>query len=244
MNKPLRAFLEKSVRRATRATVRFPELDDDMEEDGEELDDDGDDDSDEYDDDDDEDEEMEDEDKDEDNEEDEEEMDDKTGNEGAPDFFDMDEMERFVKQAEEEGEDDEVADLLDQGGDDDEAGEIRYGDFFDQEGNEEDEMDEFEEEMADLGGDASLRSAIEKRDADLKRKVEEIESKLLEDKHWGLRGEVSQKERPEGSLLESYVDFDQVIQTGKKNEKRITRWTWSCWCCFVISLLMLLSFLI
>ncbi len=34
----------------------------------------------------------------------------------------------------------------------------------------------------------------------------------MEERHWALKGEVSKTDRPESSLLESYLDFDHVAQ--------------------------------
>lgn len=42
--------------------------------------------------------------------------------------------------------------------------------------------------------------------------IRSLEDQNLEDKHWALKGEVSKADRPESSLLESYLDFDHVAQ--------------------------------
>ena len=152
---------------------------------------------------------------------------DNNNNNNKVDFFSLEEMERFVNDAEskyERGDDyvDDVQELIDGAKGDEEDEEVenmKYSDFFGEGGagvdNEADE-DGFEFvdtdmkrfELADV--DEKLISAFEQRAKKIERQIKEIEENQIADKHWALKGEVTQKDRPEGSLLESYVDFDQV----------------------------------
>jgi U3 small nucleolar RNA-associated protein MPP10 len=203
MNEPLGQFLQKTVKRAARSEVRFKE-----EEYGSELEESR---SSEYG-----------EPADSDMEEEEEEEEEDEGSlgpdqSGTPDFFDMDEMEKFVEAAEKmqmediQG-DEEVMDLIEEAvGSDDEAGKVRYGDFFNDEEAGEDSGDEFDF-VQPREQDPSLLSAVDVRAKKMKTQIEEIEDDLVADSHWALKGEVTKKDRPQSSLLESYLDFDQVTQ--------------------------------
>ena len=152
----------------------------------------------------------------------EEEESDEMGDRKVPDFFDAAEMERFVQDAEENGEDDEVAELI-MGGDelDGDIGEIGYDDFFAENPNamegeidEEEEVDNDEFDFVESG--AGQRSAIELRGDRIVKEIENREQSLVEPAAWGLQGEVTKTERPAESLLESYVDFDQVMSAAPR----------------------------
>ncbi len=60
--------------------------------------------------------------------------------------------------------------------------------------------------------DPALLSAFEQRAATVVSQIRSIEDQNLEERHWALKGEVSKADRPESSLLESYLDFDHVAQ--------------------------------
>lgn len=45
-------------------------------------------------------------------------------------------------------------------------------------------------------------------------KISELEKAALAEKPWQLTGEVSAQTRPENSMLEEDVDFDQASRTG------------------------------
>ena len=226
MAEPLGAFLGKSVSKALTANVEFPEG-----EESEEVKEDDDDveEEDDYYDEEDEEGEIDDND----NEEENEESGGGGGKKTDVDFFDMDQMERFVQEAEREAQ--KGGDAANEEGDDeeedlglfeadeanDEAGEYGYEEFFGGPGDgDDDEEEEGENEFdfveqgqdADNDGDPELLSVFEKRAKEVANQIRTIEQQLVEEKHWALRGEVTKKDRPESSLLESYVDFDQVTQ--------------------------------
>lgn len=140
------------------------------------------------------------------------------------DFFNMEEMEAFVqdaegRQANPDAVEDDVQDLIDdaKGEWDGEAGKIGYGEFF---GDDDEEnvggMDEFSfveedaEGQAEHGTDQELLSLFERRAKEVEAQIKEIEDERMEEKHWALKGEVTVQDRPDGSLLDSFVDFDMV----------------------------------
>jgi U3 small nucleolar RNA-associated protein MPP10 len=42
--------------------------------------------------------------------------------------------------------------------------------------------------------------------------IEETEKKMMSDKQWHMRGEITAKQRPKGSLLENFLDFDVSVK--------------------------------
>ena len=60
--------------------------------------------------------------------------------------------------------------------------------------------------------DERLLSVFETRAKAVESQIRSIEDQNLEEKHWALRGEVTRADRPDSSLLESYLDFDAVAQ--------------------------------
>ncbi|XP_048040297.1 U3 small nucleolar ribonucleoprotein protein MPP10 [Megalobrama amblycephala] len=55
-----------------------------------------------------------------------------------------------------------------------------------------------------------LKSSFEKRQEKMKKQIEELENAALSEKPWQLSGEVSAQTRPENSMLEEDVAFDQT----------------------------------
>lgn len=48
----------------------------------------------------------------------------------------------------------------------------------------------------------------------MSKKIEELEKSALTEKPWQLSGEVTAQARPENSLLEEDVEFEQMSRTG------------------------------
>lgn len=49
----------------------------------------------------------------------------------------------------------------------------------------------------------------------MSQKIEELEKTALEEKPWQLAGEVTAQSRPENSMLEEDVEFEQTSRMGK-----------------------------
>eukprot|EP00124_Ichthyophonus_hoferi_P003734 Ihof_evm2s345 gene=Ihof_evmTU2s345 len=103
------------------------------------------------------------------------------------------------------------------------------GEEEDDEEEEEDEQEEEEEEEGDVpvGGKAegnnllfsddenekdSGKSTFEKKQENMKRKIEELEEKNLKGREWTLMGEASVKSRPKDSLLEETLEFETTMK--------------------------------
>ncbi len=50
----------------------------------------------------------------------------------------------------------------------------------------------------------------------MSERIEELENAALSEKPWQLTGEVSAQTRPENSMLEEDVAFDQASRTGER----------------------------
>lgn len=88
---------------------------------------------------------------------------------------------------------------------------LRYADFFEDgedEGyaREEDEGDDQPEE------DTGPKSSYELMQERLQKKIENMESQLLDDKPWQMKGEVKAVNRPQNSLLEEFLEFDSTTR--------------------------------
>eukprot|EP01104_Vermistella_antarctica_P017375 TRINITY_DN6152_c0_g1_i1.p1 TRINITY_DN6152_c0_g1~~TRINITY_DN6152_c0_g1_i1.p1 ORF type:complete len:738 (+),score=316.57 TRINITY_DN6152_c0_g1_i1:246-2216(+) len=117
-----------------------------------------------------------------------------------------------------DGASDDEDDVGDDGEEDEEESDIGFDDFFDappkrkkkrvnrSSGNTSDDgaFDEQDEK------DESLMSAHEKRQQNLQRLLVEQEKQNVGQKAWPMRGEISAKHRPRGSLLEVDLDYDQA----------------------------------
>uniref|UniRef100_A0A1A7WY93 U3 small nucleolar ribonucleoprotein protein MPP10 n=1 Tax=Iconisemion striatum TaxID=60296 RepID=A0A1A7WY93_9TELE len=84
---------------------------------------------------------------------------------------------------------------------------------FDLSGDEDSEGEDMEEIF---GGKASssekskLKSSFEKRQEKMSQKIQDLEKAALAEKPWQLLGEVTAQTRPENSMLEEDVEFDQT----------------------------------
>ncbi|NXJ76135.1 MPP10 protein, partial [Trogon melanurus] len=59
---------------------------------------------------------------------------------------------------------------------------------------------------------SEIKSSFEKRQEKMRKKIENLEEELLEEKPWQLKGEVTGQKRPENSLLEETVLFDHAVR--------------------------------
>ncbi|RVE74414.1 hypothetical protein OJAV_G00022110 [Oryzias javanicus] len=141
------------------------------------------------------------------------------------DFFDAVDTEPDEKQS--DGDDDDMDDSQEEVGDEDDAEEESYDEeeqenrskasqkkvTFDLSEDEDSEGEDIEEV---LGGKISspetveLKSSFEKRQEKMSQKIEELENAALAEKPWQLLGEVTAQTRPENSMLEEDVEFEQA----------------------------------
>uniref|UniRef100_A0A674P021 U3 small nucleolar ribonucleoprotein protein MPP10 n=1 Tax=Takifugu rubripes TaxID=31033 RepID=A0A674P021_TAKRU len=83
----------------------------------------------------------------------------------------------------------------------------------------EQEEDSEGEDIGDILGGKSqskiseTKSSFEKRQEKMSKKIEELENSALAVKPWQLSGEVTAQARPENSLLEEVVEFEQMSRT-------------------------------
>lgn len=109
-----------------------------------------------------------------------------------------------------------------------EEGDLKYSDFFDNEetevvskknvrNNEEDQVEDdyakdyiprFEEHLER----EEPKSSFELKQDRLKTKIQKMESQILDDKPWQLKGEVKADNRPQNSLLENILEFDMTTR--------------------------------
>ncbi|TNM91016.1 hypothetical protein fugu_003305 [Takifugu bimaculatus] len=84
---------------------------------------------------------------------------------------------------------------------------------------EQEEEDSEGEDIGDILGGKSqskiseTKSSFEKRQEKMSKKIEELENSALAVKPWQLSGEVTAQARPENSLLEEVVEFEQMSRT-------------------------------
>uniref|UniRef100_A0A3P9KYF7 U3 small nucleolar ribonucleoprotein protein MPP10 n=1 Tax=Oryzias latipes TaxID=8090 RepID=A0A3P9KYF7_ORYLA len=143
------------------------------------------------------------------------------------DFFDAVDNEPDAQQS--DGDDDHMDDSQEEDGE-----EIDGGDDTEEEGDDEDEQKSRSEaskkkvtfdlsEDEDSEGEdieevlktpspekAELKSSFEKRQEKMSQKIEELENAALAEKPWQLLGEVTAQTRPENSMLEEDVEFEQA----------------------------------
>ncbi|KAM3625174.1 uncharacterized protein V6R79_008031 [Siganus canaliculatus] len=132
-----------------------------------------------------------------------------------------DSMDEYQEGDEEEdgdadGDDDENNyESEEEGDDEDEAGRLSKASHkkvtFNLSENEDSEGEDIEDIF---GGKSSAKSesksSFEKRQEKMSQKIEELEKAALGDKPWQLSGEVTAQTRPENSMLEEDVEFDQM----------------------------------
>ncbi|XP_038139788.1 U3 small nucleolar ribonucleoprotein protein MPP10 [Cyprinodon tularosa] len=150
------------------------------------------------------------------------------------DFFDAVDSEAAKTDEQSDGEDDEMADSQDDDEEDDYDDEDEADVEDENRGStkasqkkvtfdlsvEEDEEEEEDSEGEDieeiLGGKSTnsekseVKSSYEKRQEKMSQKIQELENAALAEKPWQLSGEVTAQTRPENSMLEEDVEFDQA----------------------------------
>ncbi|XP_063349021.1 U3 small nucleolar ribonucleoprotein protein MPP10 [Pelmatolapia mariae] len=150
------------------------------------------------------------------------------------DFFDAVDSEPAKTDDPSDGEDDSVDESQEEGEeviDDDYDGEEEGDDEEEERGqsrsshkkvtfNLSDDEDSEGEDVEDiLGGKAKgsakseAKSSFEKRQEKMSQKIEELEKAALAEKPWQLSGEVTAQTRPENSMLEEDVEFEQTSRT-------------------------------
>ncbi|KAM4597078.1 U3 small nucleolar ribonucleoprotein MPP10 [Fundulus diaphanus] len=143
------------------------------------------------------------------------------------DFFDAVDGEPAKTDEQSDGEDEEM-DSQDEGEDDDYDDDEEEGDdgderasatkasqrkvTFDLSGDEDSEGEDMEEIFggkAPSSDKSGLKSSYEKRHEKMSQKIQELENAALAEKPWQLSGEVTAQTRPENSMLEEDVEFEQ-----------------------------------
>ncbi|NWI68736.1 MPP10 protein, partial [Todus mexicanus] len=75
------------------------------------------------------------------------------------------------------------------------------------------ETEDADDMQLEKGIDTSeIKSSFEKRQEKMNKKIRSLEEKLLEEKPWQLKGEITAHKRPENSLLEETVLFDHAVR--------------------------------
>lgn len=149
-------------------------------------------------------------------------------------FFKLSEMEDYCDQQDRNEMNSKSAsgDVIDYfgGNFESEEGDLKYSDFFDNEetevvskknarnNDEEDQVQEeeyaedyiprFEEHLER----EEPKSSFELKQDRLKTKIQKMESQILDDKPWQLKGEVKADNRPQNSLLENILEFDMTTR--------------------------------
>jgi U3 small nucleolar RNA-associated protein MPP10 len=157
-------------------------------------------------------------------------------------FFNFQDLNKFAdegledddqkeKNPEDELEDDEEGNLDPKKAE--EEKEYKYDDFFDapdtkgkglrkvnklSEGAEEFNDEYLEDDIFDIENKMmkNKKEAIEEKfefiNPDQQMTIEEIEKKMMADKQWNMKGEVTSRERPKGSLVENFLDFETSVK--------------------------------
>ncbi|XP_050539809.1 U3 small nucleolar ribonucleoprotein protein MPP10-like [Daktulosphaira vitifoliae] len=73
---------------------------------------------------------------------------------------------------------------------------------------ETDNEDNCNENNIELNSGSNVLSSMEKRSKRIKERIAKLEEEAISERPWGLKGEVSAKDRPQNSLLEEAVEFD------------------------------------
>lgn len=129
-------------------------------------------------------------------------------------FFKLSEMEQFLqiedRRAEKSDQDDDTGiDLFSSMEDTNREESMKYGDFFDGEGEVEGEKGAEESEDED---EDEPKSSHELKQERLKKKIEHLENAMLDDRPWQMKGEVKADSRPQNSLLEEILEFDSTTR--------------------------------
>uniref|UniRef100_A0A3P9JCD9 U3 small nucleolar ribonucleoprotein protein MPP10 n=1 Tax=Oryzias latipes TaxID=8090 RepID=A0A3P9JCD9_ORYLA len=112
---------------------------------------------------------------------------------------------------EEDGEEINGEDDTEEEGDDDRSKASKKKVTFDLSEDEDSEGEDIEEVLKTPSPEkAKLKSSFEKRQEKMSQKIEELENAALAEKPWQLLGEVTAQTRPENSMLEEDVEFEQA----------------------------------
>uniref|UniRef100_A0AAF5D1W2 U3 small nucleolar ribonucleoprotein protein MPP10 n=1 Tax=Strongyloides stercoralis TaxID=6248 RepID=A0AAF5D1W2_STRER len=142
-------------------------------------------------------------------------------------FFNLEEMNDFLNEAEREKDSEGFFEDLD---DDDEGAEYCYKDFFEEKSKP--KKVRFKDDLKNDNGDKDVegdddhmetdtpillghtedetKSTFEKRQNELKSKIQKLEEENLAPKSWELSGEVTADDRGKDSMLETHVAFDYI----------------------------------
>lgn len=100
---------------------------------------------------------------------------------------------------EEDGEDNEIELEFDEKDD--------YG-YKGDEGYESLNEDDFNDALGEIRQDLVEKSSFEKQQEKLQQQIKQLEDELVAEKKWSMKGEVNNKQRPEGSLLQDEDNFE------------------------------------
>ncbi|CAH6719590.1 U3 small nucleolar RNA-associated protein Mpp10p [[Candida] jaroonii] len=68
--------------------------------------------------------------------------------------------------------------------------------------------DDFNNALGDIRQDLVEKSSFEKQQEKLQQQIKQLEDELVAEKKWSMKGEVNNKQRPEGSLLQDEDNFE------------------------------------
>ena len=147
-----------------------------------------------------------------------------SGEESGPGLDDYDDESDYSKGAKDEDGEDEYGSEGDSNGDQDGAeegdAEQELEDIFAR-ANENQEMDMVE----NLRRQADAQASGKEQDfvnADLVKKIEQIEDEMMNPKAWQLTGEATNRERPVNSLLDVHLDFNAATKLPPTITKEVT----------------------
>ncbi|XP_028258421.1 U3 small nucleolar ribonucleoprotein MPP10 [Parambassis ranga] len=147
------------------------------------------------------------------------------------DFFDAVDSEAAKTDDQSDGEDDSMDEIQEEGEEELDDEEDDYdgeeeGDDEDKEqnpskashkkvtfnlsGDEDSEGEDLEDIFGGKASNSETKSSFEKRQEKMSKKIEELEKAALTEKPWQLSGEATAQTRPENSMLEEDLDFEQT----------------------------------